>query len=405
MIDLASVRARVPALEQSVYLNTGGVAPLPEPVYRRLMSEFDERHLMGAPLNLRPRSFQEQKDRLRSELASFLGARAEEICFTRGVSDGANIVLNGYPWKEGDEIILTDEEYPSFILPALTLEKRRGIRIRVLKLVDDRATLLQRLEDLLSPRTRLVAVSHVTTDSGFRLPARAICSLAHQAGVQVYFDGAQAVGQLPVDLDWIGCDYYSLLSYKWLLGPYSAGLLYVRRDRQEDLDVDWVGARATASFDLKTRLLRLLPDARRFEFGPFPWPLYFALGDAAAWLSELGLRDIEEEVQQKVETLRTGLLAIPGVTIRSPAARDLRTGMVAFSLAAATGEAVSIALRQRRNIITRATDVRFEGVRACVAFYTSADEIDALLECLSDLAAEARRSTSIITSFPQGATP
>ncbi len=399
MIDVGAAREQIPALAQSIYLNTGGVAPLPRPVYQRLCAEFEERHLIGAPLNLRPDSFQRQKDQLRQDLARFLGVQAAELCFTRGVSDGANIVFNGLPWQEGDEVILTDEEYPAFILPALTLEKRRGIRIRVLKLADDRDTLLRRLGDLLGPRTRLVAVSHVTTDAGLRLPAREICALAHEAGAQVYFDGAQAVGQFPVDLAETGCDYYSLLSYKWLLGPYSAGLLYVRRDRQDDLEVDWVGARATASYDLRTRIVRMLPDARRYEFGPFPWPLYFALGDGAAWLHELGLAAIEEEVQRKMEWLRAALVAVPGVTVRSPASRDLRTGMVAFTLAAATGEAVSAALRARRNIITRATDVRFDGVRVCVAFYTSDPELAALAECVSDLAEEARRSTSVITNF------
>jgi len=92
-------------------------------------------------------------------------------------------------------------------------------------------------------------------------------------------------------------------------------------------------------------------------------------------------------------------MAIPGVTVRSPAPRDLRTGMVAFTVAAATGEAVSKALRSRRSIITRATGVRFDGVRVCVAFYTTDAELTALLECVSDLAEEARRSTSLITSF------
>lgn len=399
MIDVQAVRAGIPALQHSIYLNTGGVAPQPEVVHRRLIAEFEERYRVGPPLNLRPQAFQEQKDTLRRDLARFLGVNASEICFTRGVSDGANIVFNGLPWQEGDEVILIDEEYPSFILPAMTLEKRRGIRIRVLKLVDDRAVLLQRLSNMLNTRTRLVAVSHVTTDAGYRLPARDICTLAHEAGAQVYFDGAQAVGQFPIDLSAIDCDYYSLLSYKWMLGPYSAGLLYVRHDRLQDLDVDWVGARSTSSYDLNARTLHSLPDARRYQFGPFAWPLYFALGDAAAWLSELGLETIEDEVQGKVEVLRSGMRSIPGVTLRSPSERDLRTGIVALTMAAATGEAVSSALRARRNIITRATGVRFDGVRLCVAFFTSGEEITALLECLADLAAEARRSTSVITSF------
>ncbi|MGI6207034.1 MAG: aminotransferase class V-fold PLP-dependent enzyme [Anaerolineae bacterium] len=397
--ELLALREQIPALKESVYLNTGGVAPLPAPVYRRLSAEFEERHLVGAPLNLRPDSFQQQKDSLRASMADFLGVRPAEICFTRGVSDGANIVMNGLPWQEGDEIVLTDEEYPSFILPALALQQRRGVRIRIVELADDRDTILQRFEEALGPRTRLVAVSHVTTDAGLRLPARQICALAHEAGALVYFDGAQAVGQFPVDLAEMGCDFYSLLSYKWLLGPYSAGLLYVRQAQMETLAVDWVGARATQAFDLSAGTMELLPDARRYEFGPFPWPLYFALGEAAAWLDSIGLPRIEAAVQAKVAYLRQELARIPGVTLHSPADPALRTGMVAFGLQGATGEAVSRALRRRRNIITRATHVRTDGVRACVAFFTSMAEVGCLLECVSELATEARRCRHTVTDF------
>ncbi|NPV07005.1 MAG: aminotransferase class V-fold PLP-dependent enzyme [Anaerolineae bacterium] len=397
--DLLRFREHIPALRQSVFLNTGGVAPLPTPVYRRLSAEFEERHWVGAPLNLRPDSFQEQKDRLRQSLAAFLGVGPGEICFTRGVSDGATIVFNGLPWEEGDEIVTIDEEYPSFVVPALALQQRRGVRIRIVELADDRQAILDRLASTLGPRTRLVAVSHVTTDAGLRLPAPEICQLAHRAGALVYFDGAQAIGQFPVDLAQIGCDFYSLLSYKWLLGPYSAGLLYVREERMGSLEQAWVGARTTSACDLQAGTFELLPDARRYEFGPFAWPLYFALEEAARWLQGIGLARIEATVQEKVSYLRAELGGIPGVTLRSPEDVSLRTGMVAFSLAGATGESVSQALRSRRNIITRATHVRFDGVRVCVAFFTTPEELGCLLECVAGLAAEARRSRDLITDF------
>ncbi len=390
MLDLDSVRDDFPALSRSVYLNTGGVAPLPRPLHDRLQRDLEERYLSGPPLNLRRESFQAEKDTARAGLARFLGVEPDEICFTRGVSDGANIVFNGLPWQAGDEIILSDEEYPSFILPALALAQRRGVVVRILHLDNDEALILDRFQALLGPRTRLVALSHVTTDNGIRLPATEICRLAHRAGAAVYYDGAQAVGQFPVDLGDIGCDFYSLLSYKWLLGPYSAGILYVRRERLPDLAADWVGARATSAYDLEAGTFELLPTARRYEFGPFSWPLYFALAEAAAYLQRLGLDDIEAAVRRQVEYLQKGLCGIPGVRLLSPEVGPLSTGIVAFSLEGTRGEEVSDTLRSRWNIITRATNVRFDGVRVCVALFTTRAELDILLEAVATLAGDVR---------------
>jgi len=389
MLDIERIRQDIPSLERSIYLNTGGVAPITSAVFERLEREFKDRYLGGSPLNHRPQEFQAEKDETRTTMADFLGVSSGELCFTRGVSDGAHIVIRGMRWQSGDEIILTDEEYPSFILPAIQLKQRYGVEIKVLKLANDRDIILQRLEALLSPRTRLVAVSHVTTDVGLRLPASEICEIAHRAGVPVLLDGAQAVGQFPIDLRQIDCDYYGMLSYKWMLGPYTAGVLYVREDHVDELVVDRVGARAELASDLEAGTFELLPTAQRFEFGPLPWPLYFGMAEAARYLEKLGLAAIEETVRNQVDYLVRGLKSIPGVRIDSPQEPSLRTGMVAFSLAGWAGKDVSQTLRRRWNIITRATHMRFDGVRVCVALFTTTQELDTVLEAIGSLA-EAR---------------
>lgn len=385
-MDVAAIRRDIPALSRSVYLNAGGVAPLPAPVYRRMAQDLEGQFREGPPLNIRPESLQAEKDQARQAIASFLGADAGEICFTRGVSDGANIVMNGLPWRPGDEIILTNEEYPAFILPALSLARKRGVVVRVLPLENDAAAILERLERLLTERTRLLAFSHVTTDNGIRLPARDICRLAHDAGALVLYDGAQAAGQFPIDLHEMGCDFYGILSYKWLLGPYSAGALYLRREHIGALEVAAVGARAERSLDLESRSFELWDDARRFELGPFAWPMYFALAEATAYLSGIGPDAIEARVAGMASYLRRGLRAIPGVTVHSPEPPDLATGMVAFGIEGIDGPSINRQLRQRWNIVARATASRFDGMRLCVAFFNTTAELDLALEAVSEIA-------------------
>jgi selenocysteine lyase/cysteine desulfurase len=387
MLDLAAIRQDIPALGRCVYLNTGGVAPNPRPVYEVLTREFTDQYLNGSPLILRPQSLQMETQRARAFMARFLGVTPEEICFTRGVSDGASLVLNGFPWQPGDQVIITNEEHSAFLLPTLLLKRRFGVDVRILELENDSAVILQRFRDLLNPRTRLVALSHVTTDNGIRLPVQAMCTAAREAGVPVLLDGAQSVGQFAVDCREIGCAFYSVLSYKWLLGPYSAGALYIARDWVDRLAVTQTGARPERKVDYAACTFELCDDALKFEAGAHSWPLYFAMAEAARYLQTIGLAEIEHQVQEQSAYLRRGMAAIPGVRVVSPLGNDIVTGITTFQIEGQHGSEISMALRNRWNIITRPTHLRYDGVRVSVAFFTSREELDALLEAVTALAA------------------
>jgi selenocysteine lyase/cysteine desulfurase len=390
MLDIRVIRQDFPALHRSVYLNTGGVGLTPKPVYEFLTRDFADHFVNGPPLNVRRHSLQMEKTRARAEMARFIGANAEEICFTRGVSDGTNIVLGGLSWRPGDEIITTNEEHSAFVLPALLAKRRFGAVVRILELDNDRELVLDRFQKLLSPRTRLVMLSHVTTDNGIRLPVEQICAHAHQADVPVFLDGAQAIGQFPVNVREVGCDFYGLLSYKWLLGPYSAGALYIAQDWCDRLTVCMTGARAERSVDHVEGTFQLLPGARCFEFGPHAWSVHFAMLEAARYLTDIGLAEIQRQVRAQTAYLREGLAAIPGVALRSPSDPELSTGIVTFSLDGISGHEISEILTSTDHIITRPTGLRFDGVRISVAFFTSREELDILLEATDRLARRTR---------------
>jgi len=385
MLDIAAIRRDIPSLQKAVYLNTGGVGPIPRRVYELLTQEFTERYLSGSPLNMRPQSLQMDKNRARATMAGFLGIKPTEIAFTRGVADGANMVTHGLPWQPGDEIITTDEENPSFLLPVLML-KDKGVVVRTLHLDNDAAVILERMQALLTRRTRLIAISHVTTDAGIRLPIEAICRMAHDMGALVFCDGAQAVGRFPVNLRELDCDFYGLLSYKWLLGPYTAGLLYIPEKHLKVLQVSFSGERAEKAIDRAAGTFQLLDTAQRFEYGPHGWPLYLGMAEAARYLSELGLQEIAQQADSQGTRLRDALEQIPRVLIGSPEGADTRTSIVTFGIEGMAGRDIALALRSRWNIIVRPTNIRFDGVRVSVAFFTTSEELDMVIDAVATLA-------------------
>ncbi len=385
MLDVQAIRRDIPSLERAVYLNTGGVGPITRRVWELLSREFTERYLNGSPLNMRPQSLQMEKNAARATMGRFLGIEPSEIAFTRGVADGANMVTHGLPWQAGDEVITSDEENPSFLLPVLML-KDRGVTVRTLHLDNDEEVILDRLQSLLSPRTRLVAISHVTTDAGIKLPVRQICRMVHDAGAYVFCDGAQAVGRFPIDLKAMDCDFYGLLSYKWLLGPYTAGLLYVPEKHLDHLKVSFSGERADKSIDREAGTFQLLDTAQRFEYGPHGWPLYFGMAEAARYLCDLGLEEIDRQADSQGTYLREALKQMPRVVLGSPEQAGTRTSVVTFGIQGRSGREIAASLRSTWNIITRATGIRFDGVRVSPAFFTTREELDTLIGAVATLA-------------------
>ncbi|HLV78891.1 MAG TPA: aminotransferase class V-fold PLP-dependent enzyme, partial [Chthonomonadaceae bacterium] len=211
--EMARVRAAFPILQAAVYLNTGTYGPMPEPAlqtFLRVMTDMERGGVAAGP------ELGERVMQTRQNLARLLGAEPEEIAFTRNATDGINLVLGGLEWHEGDEILTSDEEHEALLHPLLYLQKRKGIQVRRVGIATDPAGMTARLEEHLTPRTRLVALSHVSCESGARLPAAAICRWAASRRLRTLLDGAHVAGALPLDLPQIGCDFYAGNGHKWL---------------------------------------------------------------------------------------------------------------------------------------------------------------------------------------------
>ncbi len=374
-MDIAAIRAQIPVTRECIYLNTGGIAPSLGAVTETFVGEFQAIAQQGPPLIMDYQRHATRLEEARQQLAHFCGVEAIDLCLTHGVADGTTTVFNGIDWQAGDDLILTDEEHPAVRMPAERLSASHGVQIHYLPIGGSEAQILQRLEDLITPRTRLLALSHVTTDTGTRLPARAIVELAHRHGVPVLYDGAQSLGQFPVNVAELGADFYSLLVYKWMYGPYSAGALYVEKSWQDKLRIVPSSANYFGS-----------SGARRFEFAAVPPPYYYASAAAVAYLQELGVARIEAQVKGLATKLRRDLQAIPGLVIENPQDPAMCTGIVTFRVEGVEGPHISTELRARK-IITRPTGLKFSGVRVSVSFFTTQEDLDTLVQAVAELAA------------------
>ena len=386
-MDLVSIRAAIPALAHSIYLNTGTFGPLPTGVADEICRVYGEIERQGT---FSPGVFWQMElegfEAVRGQVAALLHADPAEIALTRNVTDGINIVLHGLDWRPGDQVILTDHEHPSGTVPWLALAERAGVELRWLELVDDAGEIVACFQRLLSPRTRLAQLSHVSCLTGLRLPIERLCRLATEAGVLTLVDGAHAEGQFAVDVGALGCDFYAACGHKWLLGPQGVGMLYMRREHVERLRPIWLGWDVAQPFDRAARSYQLQDTAARFEQSTRAWPLYLAFGKAIEFVQGVGLSTIEARVQGLRRDFVAQLQAIPGATVLSPLDAALGTGLVTVRVAGWPYDAVQQRLWEQQRIITNVIR-EFDALRFSLAFFTGEVELDTVLRAIGELQA------------------
>lgn len=384
-MDLAPIRAAIPALANSIYLNTGTFGPMPSAVADEIRRVYGEVERQGT---FSPGVFWQMElqgfEAVRQQVAGLLHADPAEIALTRNVTDGINIVLHGLDWQPGDQVIVTDHEHPSGTVPWLALAERAGVELRWLELVDDADEIAARFQRLLTPRTRLAQLSHVSCLTGLRLPIERLCRLARQAGVLTLVDGAHAEGQFAVDVQTLGCDFYAACGHKWLLGPQGVGMLYMRRDHVERLRPNWLGWDVGQPFDRARRSYQLQNTAARFEQSTRAWPLYLAFGKAIEFVAGVGLAAIEARVQALRRGFVGQLAALPGMTVLSPLEPALGTGLVTVRVAGWPYDVLQQRLWEEQRIITNVIR-EYDALRFSLAFFTSQNELDIALEAIDGL--------------------
>jgi len=387
--EIEELRAATPGCHERIHFNNAGAALMPLPVVDAVTGYLESEVRLGGYEAFD--AAEADLDRFYDAAARLIGATREEIAFLENATRAWDLAFYGIEFGCGDRILTSSVEYVSNFLAYLQLARRRGVEIVVISDDESGQIDVEALGAAVDERTRLIALTHIPTSGGLVNPAVAVGRVAREAGVLYLLDACQSAGQLPIDVDEVGCDFLSATGRKFLRGPRGTGFLYVRREVLESFEPPSVDVRG-ADWLARDRY-ELKADGRRFE----TWEQNFAgkLGLTAAIEYALGL-DVERtwaRIERLADALRARLETIGGVTLHDRG--QTRCGIVTFTVSGHAPDAVRATLGAAGiNVWVSVLDdtlVDFEArgldrlVRASLHYYNTEDEIDRCCAALDAL--------------------
>lgn len=375
----AAVRDQYPLSRDLIYFNTGGLGPASLPALakvdettRKLQARSEHGHGLFAEA--------------RGVVARFLGAQPEEIAFVRNASEGNSIVAAGLKLDPGDEVIFETHAHPGGSFPWLNQQSLRGITVRLFE-PDPRepAGNVARIAALMTSRTRVVQVSHVTAPTGIVMPVAEIAALCRGHGVWFHIDGAQSAGMLPFTMRETGCDSYTTSGHKWLGGPLETGVLFVRRDRMNEVAAAHVGA-YSGELDGLPGELRIADTAMRFEYGTRNVAPALGLAEAIRLQERVGPGRIAARIRGLADRVHAGLARLPGVEVLTPSAPALRAAMVTFRATRVPHDQLYGRLLRDHAMRTRpVTEQKLNALRVSTHLFNSPAECEALVAAVEKI--------------------
>ena len=379
-LDIDRLRADTPACANLIHFNNAGSSLMPQPVYQAVIDHLALEQTIGgyeaaAAANAVIEDFYDA-------FATMLNCDRSEIAYVENATRAWDMAFYSLPLKEGDRILTAEAEYVSNFLGFLHQARRRGLEVDVAPCDASGQVDVDALERLITPKTRLIALTHIPTQGGLVNPAEEVGTVAKRHGITYLLDACQSAGQMPLDVKKLGCQLLSGTGRKFLRGPRGTGFLYVSNTILDTLDPPFIDL-GSANWTSE-RTFELLPDARRFE----NWESYVAgrvgLRAAVRYALNLGLEQIEARVTALAAKLRAELSALPGVTVHDLGRR--KSGIVTFQKADETPEALKSRLRAARiNVSTSSKtsaqlDFTRRGlsqlVRASVHYFNTESEMD-----------------------------
>lgn len=371
-----------------VYLDNAASSQMPQPVIDRLVRYQTTQHAnIHRAVHYLSEIATREYETARRTLQHFINAREDrEIIFTSGTTDAINLVMHGYGRKfikSGDEIILTNLEHHSNIVPWQMLAEEKGAIIRVVPINDAGELLVDEYEKLFNARTRFVAITHVSNALGTINPIKSMIAFAHQQGVPVLIDGAQATPHIKVDVQDLDCDFYAFSGHK-LCGPTGIGILYGKAKLLESMQPFKGGGDMIASVTFEKTTYNTIP--YKFEAGTPPIAAAIGFGAAIDYLSKIGLDAIAAYEHELLNYATEQIETIPGVhiigdtqtkvavlsfTIDGVHPHDVGTLLNQEGIAVRTGHHCAQPIMQRFKIPATS--------RASFAFYNTKTEVDALI--------------------------
>ncbi len=390
-MDMDKIRAETPGAERVVHLNNCGAALMPQPVLDAVIDHLRKEAEIGG---------YEAEEAAADALANTYGAlsrllncRRDEIAVVENATVAWDMAFYGLPLGQGDVVLTAVSEYASNYIAYLQRAARDGIEVRVVPNDNSGQTDVAALAEMIDDRVKLISITHAPTNGGLINPAADIGRVARAAGVPYLLDACQSAGQMPLDVEAIGCDMLSATGRKYLRGPRGTGFLYVRANMLERLDPPFLDLHAAVW--QSPEHYEMLPNARRFE----NWENYVAgkigLGVAVDYALDIGLEPIARRVQGLASDLRARMAALRGVSVRDLGAE--KSGIISFSVGGVPPDEVKEKMAAAGiNISTSSAhstmqDMHRRGIslmnRMGLHYYNTEAELDRFMDCLGSIAA------------------
>ena len=379
-IDIAKVRAETPGCSEMLHFNNAGASLPPDAVHQAVVNHLElERNIGGYEAEAK---MQEKIEHFYTTFATLLNCKPGEIAYVENATRAWDMAFYSIPFNRNDRILTAQAEYASNYLAFLQAAHREGVRIDIIPNDDSGQLSIEALAEMIDDDVKLIAITHVPTQGGLINPVEEVGQIARKNNILYLLDACQSVGQLPIDVQAIGCDILSGTGRKYLRGPRGTGFLYVRESLIQQLEPPFIDLHAATWIDKNTYEFR--KDARRFE----NWESYVAgrigLAVAVDYALDIGLTLIRDRVRYLADLLREHLAGLPGVVVHD-LGRE-RCGIVTFTRQGETASdihkrlrthganiSVSTARYARLDLDPRGLD---ELARASVHYFNTEEEIE-----------------------------
>lgn len=391
MYDVYEIRKDFPVLEKVIYLDNGATTQTPKPAIDA-MNDFYNNYTANYGRGAHRLSIEATNayEDARETVADFLNAPPEKMIMTRNTTESINIVANGFEFEKGDHVITTLVEHHSNFVPWLRL-KEKGVDVSVADISREGFTDPEQIRRMITDKTKLIAVGHVSNVFGSVQNVREIVRIAKKNDIKVLIDGAQSAGHMPVDLKELGCDYFAAAGHKGLLGPQGTGILYIKNP--DTIEPSYLGGGTTSDADASGFVTKGSPE--KFEAGTPNLPGVIGLGAAVSYLQKIGTADVEAHEAELARMAAGRLKEIDGVEVYGP---EMRTGLVSFSIAGLEPHQVAVRLDKYKKICVRSgyhcaiPGLKKLGIngsaRASFALYNTVEEAEIFAEAVEIIAKE-----------------
>lgn len=374
------------ALEPDLhYMNTGGLGPAAKPVikvfadvthHNQTISEHEHHEFAGA----------------RETIAKYFGAEASEICFTRNATEGNSIIAGGLELAEGDEVIFENHAHPGGFGAWYNQANRRGVVVKLFEPDSESvAGNLARIRELITSRTKVIQISHVTAPTGILLPSAEIAELAHSHGIWFHVDGAQSAGMFPFTMAEIGCDSYATSGHKWLGAPHETGILFIRKDRNDEVIPISGGAyTGPVPMDEENRLIAdgtmtYVENATRHEYGTRNAASILGVAAAVDFQEKVGRERIAAHGRALATQLRNGLNKISTVEVLTPEPPEMCASIMGFRTPRISYNDLLRELASAHRFRLRGVSEQgINSVRVSTHLFNTAQECELLLATIND---------------------